>query len=49
MKYEGGDVEVSACHKTGERITEAGTYPAKAESGHDSADEVWKCTIEGQR
>ena len=45
-KYEGGDVEVSACHKTGERITAAGTYPENAETGDDSADEVWKCTVD---
>ncbi|HUR16007.1 MAG TPA: hypothetical protein VMZ33_01865 [Candidatus Limnocylindrales bacterium] len=44
-KYEGGDVGVSACHKTGARITAAGTYPANAESGYDSADEVWKCMV----
>lgn len=47
-KYEGGDVEVSACHKTGDRITAAGTYPENAETGYDSADKVWKCTIEKQ-
>jgi hypothetical protein len=43
-EYEGGDVDVTSCHKTGERITEAGTYPSNAEDG-DSTDEVWKCTI----
>jgi hypothetical protein len=46
-KYEGENVEVKSCHKTGERITAAGTYPDNAEDG-ESADEVWKCTIKEQ-
>jgi hypothetical protein len=43
-KYEGENVEVEACHKTGERITAAGTYPDNAEEG-ESTDEVWRCAI----
>ena len=46
-EYEGGGVEVNSCHKIGERIIEAGTYPAGAEDG-DSVDELWKCTISEQ-
>ena len=46
-EYEGGDVEVTSCHKIGERITEAGTYPEGAEDG-DSVDELWKCAVREQ-
>ena len=46
-EYEGGDVEVKSCHKIGERITEAGTYPEGAEDG-DSVDKLWKCTVSEQ-
>lgn len=44
-EYEGGDV--TSCHKIGERITKAGTYPEGAEDG-DSVDELWKCTVREQ-
>jgi hypothetical protein len=47
-EYEGGDVQVKSCHKIGERITEAGVYPAEAEEGGDPVDEVWACTIREQ-
>jgi hypothetical protein len=46
-EYEGGDAEVKSCHKIGERITEAGTYPADAEDG-DSVDDLWRCAISRQ-
>jgi hypothetical protein len=46
-EYEGGDIEVQSCHKIGERITEAGTYPEGAENG-DSVDDLWTCAIREQ-
>lgn len=46
-EYEGGDVEVKSCHKIGERVTEAGTYPEGAEDG-DAVDELWKCTVKDE-